>query len=338
MNSFSGHRPLVTAIIATYNRAHVVCESIESILHQSYPNIELIVIDDGSTDQTQEILSAYGDRIRVVYQKNSGPAAAWNKGIKESKGEIIAFLGSDDIWLPTFVERHVSVLRQAGRDVPCSLANSLLSFANGFGTTSFQNTNLRPAFGEGIWLNPAEVFLTRFVLFGQSVAIRRSALDEVGWFDESLWYLEDLDLAVKLGVGKSWGFIREPLVVWRQSTTDSLSQKGMNKRRLELTENRRKIYSSLIPKVESLKNATRLQRVLKRELAQVKLELKAEKYGVSDNFMAGLLAKSIRFIRKCQGYLYKKTSAYPLMEVVQFGQPSAKEIESSLGVVAPRNA
>ena len=312
--------PLVSAIIATYERARIVCEAIDSILNQTYKNVEVIVVDDGSTDNTQEILKQYGDRIRVVRQKNSGPAAAWNRGVKESRGEIIAFLGSDDIWLPKFVERQVSVLQRAGANVPCSLSNSWLGFASGAGTTSFQNTDLRPAFEEGIWLNPAEVFLTRFVLFGQSVAIRRSAIEEVGLFDETLWYLEDLDLAVKLGVGKSWGFIREPLVVWRQSTGDSLSQKGMNKRRVELVKNRLKIYERILPIVSRASNLTRLHAILKRELKQAYLELRAEKLGETNRWAARTFAKSIRFTRRCQGYLYKRSSSFPKMEIARFDQ------------------
>ena len=90
-------RPLVSAIIATYNRGYVVDQAIESVLSQTYENVELIVVDDGSIDGTQEILRQYGDLLRVVYQKNAGPAAAWNRGIATSQGDIIAFLGSDGI-------------------------------------------------------------------------------------------------------------------------------------------------------------------------------------------------------------------------------------------------
>src|SRR5437899_10455350 len=116
--------PLVSAIIATYNRGHIVGEAIESILQQTHKNVELIVVDDGSTDGTREKLGRYGDRIRVVCQNNAGPAAAWNRGIGASQGQIIAFLGSDDVWLPTFVQRQVLLLQQAGESVPCCLANA----------------------------------------------------------------------------------------------------------------------------------------------------------------------------------------------------------------------
>src|SRR5271156_951931 len=188
--------PLVTAIIATYNRGYIVCEAIESILQQTYGKVELIVVDDGSTDNTQDKLREYGERIRVIYQRNSGPAAAWNSGIQSSRGEIIAFLGSDDIWFPTFVERQVSVLQRCDQSVPCCLANAVLSFRNGKHTTAFDNAPVDPAHEEGIWSNVSDVLTTRFILFGQTVAIRRNALERVR-FDEGLRYLEDYDLALR---------------------------------------------------------------------------------------------------------------------------------------------
>lgn len=213
--------PLVSAIIATYNRGHIVSEAIESILHQTYQNLEVIVVDDGSTDDTREKLKQYSGRIRVVHQQNLGPAAAWNRGIETSLGEIISFLGSDDIWLPTFVQRHVSVLEQIGEMAPCTLANAWLMFANGTRRSSFDNALIYPPYEEGIWTNVADVITSRFVMFGQTVAIRRRALELTGGFDESLRYLEDYDMALRLSLQGPWGFIREPLVVWRQGACDS---------------------------------------------------------------------------------------------------------------------
>ena len=216
--------PLVTAIIATYNRGYIVCEAIDSILNQTYRNTEIIVVDDGSTDDTQQKLQRYGDRIRVLSQKNSGPAAAWNAGIKAAKGKIICFLGSDDLWLPTFVERQVSVLERGGPSVPCSISNAFTRWANGRETYSFDLACLRPEAEEGLWLNAVDVLLTRFVMCGQMIAIRREVLEQIGLFDGTLSYLEDYDIALRLSLEGSWGYIREPLVFYRQSTSgDSMS-------------------------------------------------------------------------------------------------------------------
>jgi glycosyltransferase involved in cell wall biosynthesis len=90
--------PLVSAIIPTYNRASLVCAAIDSVRQQTYENVEIIVVDDGSTDDTQARLKVYGDSVRVVVQDNTGPAAARNLGIELSRGEIVAFLDSDDMW------------------------------------------------------------------------------------------------------------------------------------------------------------------------------------------------------------------------------------------------
>lgn len=216
--------PLVSAIIATYNRGYIVAEAIDSILQQTYSQIEVIVVDDGSTDDTPERLKAYGGRIRVVNQPNAGPAAAWNAGIKAAQGSIVTFLGSDDVWLPTFVERQVSVLERAGPSVPCSLCNAKTRFASGLDTSSFELAALRPSTGEGLWSNAFDILTTRFVMCGQMLAIRADVLREIGAFDETLRYLEDYDIALRLALEGPWAFIREPLVCFRQSTTgDSLS-------------------------------------------------------------------------------------------------------------------
>lgn len=113
--------PLVSAIIPTYNRAGYLKEAIESVLRQSYPEIELIVVDDGSTDGTREILRA--QRIKYFYQQNLERGAARNQGILSSRGEYVAFLDSDDLWLPNHIEICVSALeRESGYGVAFSNA------------------------------------------------------------------------------------------------------------------------------------------------------------------------------------------------------------------------
>ena len=93
--------PLVSVIIPTYNTARYVQESINSVLEQDYPSIQLIVIDDGSTDETVDIIRHYGERVVLLTQQNQGAAAARNAGLAVAQGEYIAFLDSDDVWLST---------------------------------------------------------------------------------------------------------------------------------------------------------------------------------------------------------------------------------------------
>lgn len=216
---------LVSAIIPTFNRGYIVHNAIESIFNQTYKNIEVIVVDDGSTDNTQEILKNYGDRIRVICQTNSGPSIARNRGIEVSRGGIIAFLDSDDIWLPTKIERQVSLFQRVPLSVPCCLCNGNTRTVSGGGWNAFEMGMFHPNCEEGLWLNVTDVLANRFILFCQLVAIRREALERVGYFDPNLRFMEDYDLALRLSVEGPWGFICEPLATMNLSPSDSLSLK-----------------------------------------------------------------------------------------------------------------
>lgn len=104
--------PLVSVVIATYNQAKYLGYTIESVLNQTYPNIELIVVDDGSTDSTPEVAARFGGRIAYIRQANTERGAARNRGLAEARGEFIAFLDSDDIWLPDKIKNEVEYLQQ----------------------------------------------------------------------------------------------------------------------------------------------------------------------------------------------------------------------------------
>ncbi len=104
------HQPLVSVVIPAYNCAEHIAEALDSALAQDYANKEIIVIDDGSTDDTVQVLETYADQIRLIKQENSGSAVARNRGIEESRGELIAFLDSDDLWLPGKLSLQVAYL------------------------------------------------------------------------------------------------------------------------------------------------------------------------------------------------------------------------------------
>lgn len=210
---------LVSVVIPTYNRSLSVCDSIESALGQTYGNVEVIVVDDGSTDDTPAVLAGYGDRIRHVRQDNAGPSAARNRGFRESRGEIIAFLDSDDTWLPDKIERQVALMERGGPEMVCCVCNAKVLGVDGSDAgTTFGFASLSPGFTEGEWTNPQEVLATRFLLFNQVAAIRREAFEAVGGFNEDLRLLEDYELALKLSSAGAWGVICDPLVVKRNDT------------------------------------------------------------------------------------------------------------------------
>ena len=213
---------LVSVIIPTYNRAGTIERAIESVLAQSWKPIEIIVVDSHSTDGTMEILTAYGDRLRLILQQRQGPALAKNAGIHAARGEIIAFLDSDDSWLPDKTERQVRLL-QATRSsgVVCCVCNARMEFARQT-VYSFGVAGLVPQRQEGIWTNPAEVLTTRFLFFNQVVAVWREALERSGYFNQGI--MEDYDLALRLSLLGPWAFVAEPLVIWHEQVADSLTR------------------------------------------------------------------------------------------------------------------
>jgi glycosyltransferase involved in cell wall biosynthesis len=217
---------LISVIIPTYNRAGIISQTIDNVLSQSYKNIELIVVDDGSTDDTQSVLRGYGSRIRTVTQSNSGPACARNRGLEVATGEFIAFQDSDDLWKPDKLERQIALLNHFGNSVPVCLCSAVYRIVSGRPYTSFDIAYLHPPMREGVWLNVAEFLATGFVLFNQTSLIRKSAVDKVGGFDESLPYLEDYDLPLRLALEGPWALIDEHLVIYRENSANSFAAKA----------------------------------------------------------------------------------------------------------------
>ena len=207
------NQPLASVIIPTYNRQDTIVGSVESALAQTYGNLEVIVVDDGSTDGTVRTLDRFGGRIRVIRQRNAGPSAARNRGVAESNGEIVAFLDSDDHWLPEKIARQVALMERGGPEMCCCVCNATVKGEDGaaIGET-FDFAGIRPPFVEGEWSNPQELLATRFLLFNQVVAVRREAFDRVGGFDETMRLLEDYELSLRLSSAGAWGVIRDPLV------------------------------------------------------------------------------------------------------------------------------
>lgn len=306
------NQPLVSTIIPTYNRAHIICEAVESALGQTYPNTEIIVVDDGSKDDTLDRLKRYGDRIRIVSQANAGPAAARNRGIEVSRGELVAFLDSDDIWLPEKIQQQVSLLARAGASVPCCLCNILMKWNSG-DRASFDIALLKTSAEQGLWLNVDEVLATRSVLFNQGIIIRREVLEKIGGFDEKIRYLEDYEFPLRLSLEGPWAFIKTPLVVWRESMTNSVYKNSLREE-LCTSECLVEVFEGHLARVEKTGRQPQLRRSVNRELRRARRQLWAARIAQSNSWGAALAA-SVETIERYRSALFRRSPWFPKMNV-----------------------
>jgi glycosyltransferase involved in cell wall biosynthesis len=192
---------IYSVIIPTYNRCHLLAEAIDSVIQQNYPALEIIVIDDGSTDATTDMMANKYPGVRYFYQTNQGPASARNRGIIEASGELVAFLDSDDIWLDNKINIELSLLRDfPDTDVLAGNANAYientLRTQDTFAQRNILFTHQQPRFFD--W--SMSIIQKGPVCCTSSMTFKKSALLQLGEkpFDESLRFDEDWDLEFRL--------------------------------------------------------------------------------------------------------------------------------------------
>ena len=204
--------PTVSIVIPTFNRSTVLISAIESVLRQTYTDYEIVVIDDGSTDDTHEKLRPYLGQIRYFYQDNRGLSAAQNKGIELAKGEWISVLADDDEWLPTKLERQFAALDIFGEDFGACFTDFEFVGSRDFQQTAFETAGLNNRDPFGILDRPVPHVLARHpVILVQSLIVRRSLLTQLGGFDEAMLF-DDTDLILRLALKTRFCFVSEPLV------------------------------------------------------------------------------------------------------------------------------
>lgn len=240
--------PSFSVVVPTYNRAGLLGEAVRSVLAQSNPPLEVLVVDDGSTDETPQVASRFPEPVRYLRQENAGVSAARNRGIEEARGDVVAFLDSDDVWQPEKLAVHEAV---HGRwpEVGWSISDSLIvdddlephSGPQGFrrGFPLFDEFGREPAefFADDLRSEDLEaagdthrVFhgdAFRLLFFGNfmqpsALTVRRELFREVGGFDENLQVAVDTELAPRLGARSHLAVIMSPLVKWRVGSHDSI--------------------------------------------------------------------------------------------------------------------
>jgi len=217
----------VSIIIPTFNRRDYITIALDSVLAQTYKDYEIIIIDDGSSDDTKEILKPYQNNIRYFYQDNRGIPTTRNKGIREAQGNYIAFLDSDDYWLPEKLERQIECFKQNPHyGMVATRCSSITPFGR------FRKKN-RP--GKSGWILN-NLFKANFIRTS-SAMIKKECFEKIGLFDQSLPECEEYDLWLRIAKQYPIGFINQTLTVYTDNpkgvSTDSLAGRLLRLKVLE---------------------------------------------------------------------------------------------------------
>lgn len=206
----------ISVIIPTYNRAQHVGNAIESVLNQTLPVHEIIVVDDGSTDDTRVVLERFGEKIRYIHQDNGGVASARNVGIVAATGDWIAFLDSDDVWKQNKIELQVDNLQQSGADVCCSAYEDDLGYSS---TELFPEMEIGAAryFDDSLTL----MFHNCHHPLVQTMLAKKSLLLRMGLFDQTLRVAEDTKLMYQIAFHTGVCYINRPLFVLNRRRSES---------------------------------------------------------------------------------------------------------------------
>jgi len=268
-----------SVIIPTYNRAHLLGRAIQSVLDQTCQDLEIIVVDDGSKDNTEEVVNKFHDeRIRYIrHEVNKGEGGARNTGIKTAKGEYIAFQDSDDEWLPEKLEKQMRVFETAPPEV--GVVYSDMQRVNEHGKMRYWHS---PTVTYGSLINP-RTFEYQVMNIGISSAmIKKECFDKVGLFDEKFPGFADLEIFIRLSKLYHFHHIKEPLV--KYYVTEGISS-----------------------------NANVLFTVRKLLLEKYVEDIKENREFLANQYFSmGVALCSCGELRQGRSYLVKAVMAYPL--------------------------
>ena len=235
----------VSVVIPAYNHARYLPEAIESALAQTLPPHEVIVVDDGSRDDTPAVLERYRSRITIISQQNSGVSAARNHGVERSTGDFLAFLDADDVWLPQKLERQVACFRERPESGLVHCAMQLIDHEGKPGKTVDSGL-------EG-WVGPELIRFRRPVVLGggSGVMVPRRVFDELGGFDGGLSTSADWDLYFRIAMQYPVAFIPEVLLQYRHH--DSNMHRNIQLMERDMFSSYAKNFASPSPELRRIK-------------------------------------------------------------------------------------
>lgn len=219
----------ISVIIPTYNRCELLCRALSSVFGQGYPAVEVVVVDDGSDDGTAEMINNDFPSVKYYFQENKGVSAARNRGIGLASGEWVAFLDSDDEWLPNKLQSQVDALLDSPEVKVCHTEE--IWVRNGKRVNQMNKHRK-----EGGWI--FQRCLPLCAMSPSSIMLRRSIFDEVGGFDENLPACEDYELWLRITARYPVLFIEQPQIIKYGGHEDQLSARywGMDRFRIYALE------------------------------------------------------------------------------------------------------
>lgn len=295
--------PLFSVIIPLYNKEPHIKRTINSVLAQNIQDFEIIVVDDGSTDKSADIVKSFKDqRVQLIQQENAGVSAARNRGIKEAKADLIAFLDADDEWTPSFLETTLRLRMkypQAG-----AYATSYMEYSkHKYIRYKFKAIPLAP--WEGLIENYFESLVKGHPPFcTSSICIPKSIISEIGGFPEGIWFGEDSDTWARIALKHTIAFSWEIGVIYYLDSVNMATKKKKPVKELpfiqiaeELMKNRR------IPENE---------KYVKKYIKDIEF-----KFGLC-NWEAKEYRAAIKNFSKCRGRLFYKLFFYTLSHQYRF--------------------
>lgn len=211
--------PQVSAVIPTYNRTRETLAAIDSVLATTYRNVEAIVVDDGSTDGSAEVVEQYvqqkaaaGHCVKYFGQKNQGPAGARNRGIREARGEYIGFLDSDDIWMPEKLHWQIKALDHCQNECAACVTDARLVNQAGLDRSCFESQGRQYPDAIGIDRDATGSLARSFCFWVSSLLVRTDTIRRIGGFNPKILFAEDRDLLFRLSLVTSIAYVNKALI------------------------------------------------------------------------------------------------------------------------------
>ncbi len=222
-------KPLISVIIPTYNRKDLLVDAIRSIMKQKPKNYEIIIVDDGSTDATEEYIKSLNLPVRFFEKDNGGVAGTRNFGIKQARGEYLAFLDADDLWIEGFLSTAIEYF-ETHKDISIVYADQRISVD--YMTQKRSRFNRNPPKHKF----PVPFFIDNSPIQISSVVMKKKVLDDVGGFNENMKIHEDVELWNRISEKYEFGYIEKPLALYRLRS-DNIS--GYTNKRQFVSEGRK---------------------------------------------------------------------------------------------------